>query len=748
MAYDIGPRIGIDGEAEFRRAIQSINTNIKTLGTEMLAVTSVYDANDKSAAALTARNEVLVKQIDAQKEKLAKLQEGLAASAEKYGDNDEKTQRWQQTVNKATADLNKMERQLAENKRTLQDVEESTSDASEETAEFGDAADRAAGGAERLCSCAGAATVALGNLISSGIQAALSGLKDLAGALWNLDESTSEYREAQGKLNTAFEAAGHSGEAARQAYTDFYQILGDTDTAAEASQLLAQLADSEQDMTRWTTIAAGVAGTFGDALPINGLIEAANETAKAGQVTGALADALNWVSISEDEFNEKLAACGTESERNQLIMETLSGAYDTAADTFYRNNEAVVQARANQALLDETMAGLGETVSSVKSSLQAEFLPSIAAAAGAFSDMLNGAEGADEAFASAVQGLVDTAAGLLPDVLEAGGGIVMSLLDGVVQNLPQVIESGAGVLMEFVNGAVGMLPQITGTALEVITALASGIAGALPELVPTVVDVVLQIAEVLTDPDNLSNLIDAALEIIVSLAEGLINALPRLAERVPEIIVNITATLASSLPKITGSALKIIATLALGLIRAVPELVKAVPKLIAAIVDGFTAQGAKILDIGKNIVSGVWQGIQNMGSWIREKVSGFFGGIVDSVKGVLGIQSPSKVFAGIGGYMAEGLGEGFGREMSGVQRQIDRSMAELEGNASATVKVSGGAAGHQGGIADGGILADLPAQIAAAVRKELDGVGIYLNQRKVGELTTAWQANNARAWGV
>lgn len=748
MANDIGPRIGIDGEAEFRRAIQSINTNIRTLGTEMLAVTSAYDANDKSAAALTARNEVLVKQIDAQKEKLAKLQEGLAASAEKYGDNDDKTQRWQQTVNKATADLNKMERQLAENKRTLQDVEESTSDASEETAEFGEAADRAAGGAERLGSCAGAATVALGNLISSGIQAALSGLKDLASALWNLDESTSEYREAQGKLNTAFEAAGHSGEAARQAYTGFYQILGDTDTAAEATQLLAQLADSEQDMTRWTTIAAGVAGTFGDALPINGLIEAANETARAGQVTGALADALNWVSISEDAFNEKLAACGTESERSQLIMETLSGAYDTAADAFYRNNEAVVQARANQALLDETMAGLGKTVSNVKSSLQAEFLPSIATAAGAFSDMLNGAEGADEAFASAVQGLVDTAAGLLPDVLEVGGGIIMSLLDGVVQNLPQAVESGARVLMEFVSGVVGMLPQITETALEVITTLASGIAGALPELVPTVVDVVLQIAEVLTDPDNLSNLIDAALEIIVSLAEGLVNALPRLTERVPEIIVNIVTTLANNLPKITESALKIITTLALGLVKAIPQMVKAVPKLIAAIVDGFKTYNAKMLDIGKNIVTGVWEGIKAMGSWIKEKVSGFFSGIVDSVKGILGIQSPSKVFAGIGGYMAEGLGEGFGREISGVQRQIDRSMAELAGNATATVAVSGGAVGHQGGIADGGILADLPAQIAVAVRKELDGVGIYLNQRKVGELTAALQANNARAWGV
>ena len=119
MSYDIGPKIGIDGEAEFRKAIQSINTNIKTLGTEMLAVTSAYDANDKSVAALTARNQVLVKQIDAQKEKLAKLQEGLDAAAAKYGEADGRTQRWRQTVNVAEASLNKLERQLAENTREL-----------------------------------------------------------------------------------------------------------------------------------------------------------------------------------------------------------------------------------------------------------------------------------------------------------------------------------------------------------------------------------------------------------------------------------------------------------------------------------------------------------------------------------------------------------------------------------------------------------------------------------------------------
>ena len=75
------------------------------------------------------------------------------------------------------------------------------------------------------------------------------------------------------------------------------------------------------------------------------MIESANETAKVGEVTGSLADALNWVGISEDAFNEKLAACSSESERNRLIMETLSGAYDEASGAFYRNNEALVASR-------------------------------------------------------------------------------------------------------------------------------------------------------------------------------------------------------------------------------------------------------------------------------------------------------------------------------------------------------------------------------------------------------------------
>lgn len=119
MAYDIGPKIGIEGEAAFRKAINDLNTSFKTLGTEMSAVTSAFDKNDKSSKALTAQNGVLNKQIDTQKQKLIQLNSGLAQSTEKYGAADKVTQGWQQAVNKATAELNNMDRELAANNKSI-----------------------------------------------------------------------------------------------------------------------------------------------------------------------------------------------------------------------------------------------------------------------------------------------------------------------------------------------------------------------------------------------------------------------------------------------------------------------------------------------------------------------------------------------------------------------------------------------------------------------------------------------------
>ena len=197
--------------------------------------------------------------------------------------------------------------------------------------------------------------------------AGVAGATALTTAFLALDGATEEYRIAQGRLNTAYEAAGYSAQTATQAYRDFYGILGDTDTATEASQLLSELVENEKDISTWTRIAAGVHGKWGNSLPIEGLIEASNETVKVGQVTGQLADALNWAGIMEDDFNEKLSACRSESERYNLVMDTLAQTYEGAADAFYRNNEQLVASRKQQTALQEMTAGLGATSADVKS---------------------------------------------------------------------------------------------------------------------------------------------------------------------------------------------------------------------------------------------------------------------------------------------------------------------------------------------------------------------------------------------
>lgn len=172
-------------------------------------------------------------------------------------------------------------------------------------------------------------------------------------------EGSREYRTEMGKLDTAFVTNGHSSDAAKKTYQDLQAVLGETDVSVEAANHLAVMTDNEKDLQTWTDICTGVFATFGDSLPIEGLTEAANETAKVGEVTGPLADALNWAGISEDEFNDKLAKCSNEQERQKLIMETLNSTYKSASDQYKATNADVMAANRAQERLNGAMAELG-----------------------------------------------------------------------------------------------------------------------------------------------------------------------------------------------------------------------------------------------------------------------------------------------------------------------------------------------------------------------------------------------------
>lgn len=543
----------------------------------------------------------------------------------------------------------------------------------------------------------------LSDLISTGIQSAISAVGNLAASIWNLDESTEEYRKAQGRLNTAFETAGYSAETAQEAYNAFYGILGDTDTATEASQLLAKLAQSEKDVATWTNIAAGVSGTFGDSLPIESLIEAANETARTGQVVGTLADALNWAgTVGEDEFNAMLASCSSESERNQLIMETLAGTYDEAANAFYRNNEALVASREAQVQMDAVLAQLGQTVSTVKGQLTAEFLPAISSVASAFNGMLTGSAGASEQFSAAVGQLVNVAVSKLPEFLSFGTQIITSLLSGIVQSIPSLVAAVPQIVTEFGTALANLLPQVLDMGVQLLDQFTSGIETGLPDMVSRLPQIIDEFLNFITE--HLPDILDQGVEMLVSLTNGIMDAIPEFVSNLPQIITSFVSFIAENLPKIAESGVEILGNLIVGIIESIPQLVAALPQIISAIVTGIINLLGNIVDVGKAIVEGIWQGISNAAKWLAEKITGWFNGVVDGVKRFLGIASPSKLFEDeIGINMALGVGEGWEKEFGDVRGQIEDGLkfdsAAIDMDASAMGRAFG--AGESGAFGGG-----------------------------------------------
>ena len=243
-------------------------------------------------------------------------------------------------------------------KKKLDGVEDAAEDAAGGLDDLGDSAENA--GKEF-----GAADVAIGSFVGNALSNLASKLVETVGNIAALADETREYREDMAKLDAAFTDAGHSTETAQKAYDGFYRILGESDRSVEAVNHLAELTKNEEELAQWSTIAAGVTAKFGDSLPIEGLTEAANETAKVGAVTGPLADALNWAGISEDKFNEQLAKCNSEQERASLITSTLNGEYAAAAEEYNKLTANTQAARDATNNMEQAQAALGAAIEPV-----------------------------------------------------------------------------------------------------------------------------------------------------------------------------------------------------------------------------------------------------------------------------------------------------------------------------------------------------------------------------------------------
>lgn len=337
MAVNIGPRIGIDGEAQFRKEISNLIQQQKTLASELKAVTSAFDKNDKSEESMTAQTKVLSQQIQVQQQRIEKLSQGLSESAKQFGETDSRTLKWKQSVNEATAELNRMKSQLSNLSDGADDAGKSLKEAGDNASFFKDA-------------------------LSA--DAIVEAVKGIASAISDIIESTTEYRKIMASLETSSQAAGYTAEQTSETFRQLYGVLGDDQTAATATANLQAVGLSQEQLTGLTNAAIGAWARYGDSIPIDSLSEAINETIKTGTVTGTFADVLNWAGQSEDGFNAKLAEASNESERANMVLQAMaSQGLAQAGEAWQQNNQDLVDA--NQAQLDfqENASKLAEQVS-------------------------------------------------------------------------------------------------------------------------------------------------------------------------------------------------------------------------------------------------------------------------------------------------------------------------------------------------------------------------------------------------
>ena len=264
-----------------------------------------------------------------------------------------------------------------------------------------------------------------------------------------------------------------------------------------------------------------------------------------------------------------------------------------------------------------------------------------------------------------MQGLQGYAANEAADTIQGSLASMKSawqnLLTGVADDNADFEE----LVNNFVDSLVGVGENIIPRINTVIKGLTQLITQASQTIIPLAVETLLQ---------NLPSIVAAGMDMVLAIVNGILDNIDLLIDCVLELVDVVVDKLIENMPKLVEGGIRLIIALSVGLIKAIPQLVEKIPEIILALVEGFAAGASQILEVGKNIVRGIWDGIKAMASWIKDKVTGFFSGIVDSVKGFLGIHSPSRVFAGIGKFMAEGLGDGWDSQFSKVRSDIENGL--------------------------------------------------------------------------
>ncbi len=385
-----GLTVEIGGDTtKLGKALDGVEKQSRSLSSELGQINKLLKLDPGNTELLAQKQRVLAEAVATTSKKLDTLKEAerqVQAQFERGEASEEQVRALQREIIETTNKLGKYEQAVKETADQIEELGKDTSDAAQDVNKLGDEADKAEKSADDLGGT-------LDGSLSTGLKAVAGLAAAAAAAIVGAVEATHEYRTAMGKLTTAFEDADHSSEAATKTYKELQSILGDTDQAVEAASHLALLCYNEEQLAEVTHAMTGVYAKMGASLPLEGLAEAINETAKVGKVTGSFADVINWAASEgadwnavlggnkkaltafnkttkegealEDAFSAALAACSDEQERQEILIGTLTRLYGKAGTEYKKTNKAVIEANKANEEWTATLAEVADEVQPV-----------------------------------------------------------------------------------------------------------------------------------------------------------------------------------------------------------------------------------------------------------------------------------------------------------------------------------------------------------------------------------------------
>lgn len=634
-------------------AILKARKSAKDLSGELRGVESLLKLDPTNTVLLAQKQDILAESIAGAKDKLKMLIAAQESMSKQLADGKISPEQYRD-----------FEREIESTRQQLTRLEAAASSTDDAVADVGDAAEEAGQKAEKA---SGGWTVLKGvmaDLASSAIKAAVSTVVDGAKKMVS---AGLEYNQAmEGYVTNFTTMLGGSSEAANG-------MVGSLQKLASATPLaMSDLAGGAQTLLAFGVASDDVSGTLqrlgdislGNADKMQSLARAYGKATAQGKLTGETVQMMidaGWNPLIDicDQTGESMEDVQKRMAAGSISAEELTQAVNHATDAggkFAGGMEAASKTVAGltSTLQDNVNAMLGELMQPVSDAMLSTLLPTAIDAVDqlttAFED-----EGID-------------------GFSRVAGSLIASLSAQLVSYAPQAIPAALAFVGSLVTGLLSALPDLTGTSVELVGALLLGIADQLPGIILAAATAVQGIADKLTAPESITLLVQAAVQILLALANGLVGALPELIDTIPIIITNLVDAILASLPEIVEAGLQILLALVTGIITSTGHLIAVVPKLLASLIHSFGSAGAAIAGIGMSIVDGIRKGITEQWERLKSDVSHLFTGLVDWIKKMLGIHSPSRVFADIGQNMAAGIGDGWASTIGDINRQIGESL--------------------------------------------------------------------------